>query len=39
MQNYITNKGNMWHIISRASGKTLGFASSYKLAMAKLEAL
>ena len=39
MQNYIINKGNMWHIVSRATGKTLGFASTYALAVAKLDSV
>ena len=37
MKIQITNRGKMWHLI--ANGKTVGFASTYRLAMAMADSM
>lgn len=39
MKHQVINKGNMWHVIEAATGKTRAFCTTYVLAKAKCEAL
>ena len=39
MKHQIINKGRMWHVIERTTGKTRAFSTTYTLAKAKCEAL